>query len=124
VANFFVSAFFILAMTAQASEAAERWICNYTATSDRTHGGIVSFLASEATLFESPYDTRFNILENNDHALLAEHHYADYDYVLLRPNIFLMAVMIDKATRQLTYTTTLSGQTPTSYFGSCERRDL
>jgi hypothetical protein len=113
-----------IAMTAQASHAAERWVCKYVATADQAESSAVSFLATDAILIEGPHDVRYNILENNEHALLAEHHFGDFDPVLVRPNIFLMTVMIDKATRQLTFTTAVSGQKPTLHFGRCERRDM
>ena len=60
------------------------------------------------------------LLENNQNALLAENHYADYDPVLTTITLFVETVMIDKLSRRLTITTAVSGGDVKQVVGFCQ----
>lgn len=116
-----VAAGFVAVSTQSAQ--ADDWICTYSTSgaADATPFSI-SLRVADGLLIEQPYDTRYRILENNDHAIVAEDHYADVDPVLVAPNIFITTVMIDKGSRRFTQTTALSGSAVRQWTGSCTQR--
>jgi hypothetical protein len=74
-------------------------------------------------LIEEPYGTRYRILEDSAHAIVAEDHYGDFDPVLVTPNIFIASVLIDKDSHRLTYTIAQSGSEAKQWTGLCRRLD-
>ena len=101
----------------------ERWICTFLYSTNSVSSADVSFTVAGTMLVERPYEARYTILENNDHALLAEQHYADYDNVLQRTLIYLTSVMIDKSTQVINFTSEIGGEKPNSHLGRCRRHD-
>jgi hypothetical protein len=107
-----------LLMTGQAP--AETWSCTYSARPDGPLS-FVKFVSVDGLLIEEPYGTRYRVLSDNAHALIAEDHYGDFDPVLVIPNIFIAAVLIDKASYRLTYTITHSSSDAKQWTGSCRK---
>ena len=107
-----------LLMTDQAP--ADSWSCSYAAQPDGPIN-FVKFVSVDGLLFEEADGTRYRILEDNAHAIIAEDHYGDFDPVLVIPNIFIASVLIDKASHRLTYTIAHSGGSVKQWSGSCRR---
>jgi len=99
---------------------ADSWSCSYSA---RPGGPLnfVKFVAADGLLIEEPDGTRYRILEDSAHAIIAEDHYGDFDPVLVAPNIFIASVLIDKASQRLTYTIAQSGNEAKQWTGPCRR---
>jgi hypothetical protein len=110
-----IAASFAFGYSAQASS----WSSIYTSAGQK-HS--VVFVRKDEILIEEPYDTRYRILENNDHAILAEYHYADFDPVLTSALLFITTLMIDKSSLRFTHTTSVSGSEAKQFSGICRLR--
>lgn len=109
--------FVVCCFTASTSARASVWLCSSIKAGGLT--SYVNFLIVDQTLIEQPNEARFRILENNDHALLAEFHYADFDPVLMSLNLFIVTLMIDKTSYRFTHTMVLSGHEARQSSGNC-----
>jgi hypothetical protein len=94
------------------------WSCLRGLASDEQAVPVL-FLTKGLLLIEEPSGTRYRILENNDHAILAEYHYADFDPVLTSPLLFITTMMIDKSSLRFTHTTAINDREPRQFSGFC-----
>jgi len=86
----------------------ETWVCTDQAWSAQRGRPPIEFSRKDGFLIEQPLGSpRYELLVNNEHALIGVDHHGDFDPVLGTVNIFVSTVMIDKSTGDFAITTSV-----------------
>jgi len=100
--------------------ATETWVCTDEARSANHGRPPIELLLRDGLLIEQPLGTpRYELLVNNDHALIGVDHYGDFDPVLGMVNIFISTLTIDRSTGDFSVTTSVRLRVHAHRTGRC-----
>jgi hypothetical protein len=102
------------------AHSSEVWLCRYKAGGSATFSSVLEL--TNDLLVEHPYATRYRVVENNRHALIAQHHYAEFDPVSNEPNIFTTIIILEKPSLRYSQTVVLVGNLPRQWTGACQEQ--
>jgi hypothetical protein len=100
--------------------ATETWVCTDEAWSANRGRPPIELSLQDGLLIEQPLGApRYELLVNNDHALIGVDHYGDFDPVLGMVNIFVSTVTIDRTTGDFSITTSVRQRVHEHRTGRC-----
>lgn len=106
-----------------APSAAEVWVCaNHKGPPDVRPP--LELTLKDGLLIERPLGSpRYQLLANNDYAMIGVDHHADFEPVLGMVNIFVSTVTIDKSTGNFAIATTVGDKVSEQRTGRCRKFD-
>lgn len=104
--------------------ATETWVCTDQAQSTHHERPPIELALKDGFLIERPLGSpRYELLVNNEHALIGVDHHGDFDPVLGMINIFVSTVTIDRSTGEFSITTSVRQHLHEHRAGRCRMFD-
>jgi hypothetical protein len=109
---------FAFVVTSATPSSAETWICSYP-----DQAQVILSINGGLRIEQRPNPILYNVLENNEAAIIAEAHHGGLDPTMNDVVIFISTVTIDKRSNKFTHTTALSGSEVQHRTGQCRGYD-